>query len=81
MKTTTQPSGSTIRLAPGDKGQIYDPDDIDSFFIIDANLRYYFIPIEVVAGFRGISLSAYEQYIVFDPAAAANRALPIASGL
>jgi hypothetical protein len=62
VKTTTQPSGSTVRLAPGDKSQIYDPDDIDSFFIIGSDLSCYWIPIEVVAGFRGITLAAYTEY-------------------
>jgi hypothetical protein len=79
VKTTTQPAGTCVRLAPGDKRFVYDPDDIDSFFIIDGNLRYYFIPIAVVAGLRAISLTAYADYIVSRspfPAAAAVASEP-----
>lgn len=49
---------------PGGKGSFYDPDDLDSFFIIDGDLCCYLIPIEAVAGLGTISLSAHEQYRV-----------------
>ncbi|MFL6090522.1 MAG: group I intron-associated PD-(D/E)XK endonuclease [Aeromicrobium sp.] len=67
VKTTTQPPGTIVRLAPGDKRFVYDPDEIDSFFIIDRELRYYLIPVAVVGGRRGISLRAYADYIVSRP--------------
>jgi hypothetical protein len=53
-----------VDLGPGGKAKVYDPDDIDSFFVITADLDYYFIPIEAVAGLRGILLSAYTSYLV-----------------
>lgn len=81
VKTTTHRKRNVwnVDLSPGGKDTVYDPDDIDSFFIIDAEFRFYFIPFSAVGGFRGINLSAYTQYIVFDPTSL-NDALPVASG-
>jgi hypothetical protein len=42
----------------------YDPDEIDSFFIIDGEMRMYLIPISAVAGRVMISLKAYGLYRV-----------------
>ena len=42
----------------------YDPDEIDSFFVIDADLNYYLIPIATVAGRSVICLSAYQAFRV-----------------
>ena len=42
----------------------YDPDEIDSFFVIDGDLNYYVIPIASVGGLSGISLSAYQRFRV-----------------
>ncbi len=42
--------------------RIYDPDEIDFFFVIDGSLEYYLIPVAVVGGFHVIHLSAYVQY-------------------
>ena len=42
----------------------YDPEEIDSFFIIDADLNYYLIPIATVAGRSVICLSAYQAFRV-----------------
>ncbi|WP_194385631.1 group I intron-associated PD-(D/E)XK endonuclease [Microbacterium invictum] len=42
----------------------YDPDEIDDFFIINADLECYLIPVEAVGGLHMIQLSAYEQYRV-----------------
>lgn len=66
VKTTTRRMGGSwaVDLGPGGKGRVYDPDDIDSFFVITADLDYYFIPIEAVAGLTGIILSAYSGYLV-----------------
>ena len=38
---------------------MYAPDEIDAFFVIDADLNAYLIPYEDVAGFRQIQLSRY----------------------
>jgi hypothetical protein len=43
---------------------IYDPDEIDSFFVIDAELNAYLIPVGHVAGLFAISLRAYRAYQV-----------------
>lgn len=40
----------------------YDPDDVDLFFIVDADGWMYLIPMKAVAGYCGISLNAYKQY-------------------
>jgi hypothetical protein len=40
----------------------YDPDDIDQFFIIDADLHYYLIPVATVGGLMAIQLSAYQAF-------------------
>jgi len=81
VKTTTHRKWNvwTVDLSPSGKEITYDPDEIDSFFIIDGEFRFYFIPFTAVAGFRAINLSAYAQYIVFDPTAI-DGVLPIASG-
>jgi hypothetical protein len=42
----------------------YDPDEIDSFFIIDGDLNYYLLPIGAVAGRGSICLSAYLAFRV-----------------
>lgn len=66
IKTTTRRLGGSwiVDLAPAGKETVYDPDDIDSFFIIDAELRCYFVPIEAVAGLRTITLGAYTDYLL-----------------
>jgi hypothetical protein len=66
VKTTARRLGRVwaVDIAPGGKGAAYDPDDVDSFFVIDAELCCYFIPIAAVAGFGTIGLSAYGEYLV-----------------
>lgn len=66
VKTTTRRMGSSwaVDLGPGGKQRVYDPDDVDSFFVVTADLDYYFIPIEAVAGRGTIYLSAYSVYLV-----------------
>lgn len=39
------------------KTVIYDPDDVDFFFIIDANMAYYLVPCEEIAGVGTVSLA------------------------
>jgi PD-(D/E)XK endonuclease len=42
----------------------YDPDVIDSFFIVDGELNLYLIPSRIIAGRVSILLRAYTRYIV-----------------
>lgn len=46
----------------GTERRIYDPDEIDYFFVITGDLDYYLIPVAVVGGLHAIHLSAYAQY-------------------
>jgi hypothetical protein len=68
VKTTTFRSGATwiASLANSRReGQVvYGLDEIDSFFVIDAELNAYLIPLDRVAGRRAISLNAYRAYRV-----------------
>lgn len=50
---------------PGHR-DVYDIDEIDSFFVIDAELNAYWIPFAVVAGYRQISLRNYRESLVVE---------------
>jgi hypothetical protein len=52
--------GNRERLVP------YDPDLVDSFFILDGDLTMYLIPSRVLAGRVAILLRNYSEYIVGD---------------
>ena len=43
---------------------IYEPDEIDCFFVIDAELNAYLIPFDDVAGQNAASLRSYSAYQV-----------------
>lgn len=43
---------------------VYDVDEIDSFFVIDAELNAYLVPFTDVAGFHTIYLRNYRAYLV-----------------
>lgn len=65
VKTTTRKLGSSwnVQLRTNRKySHTYTPDEIDHFFIVDGDYRYYFIPLKVVGGLSAINLSAYTQY-------------------
>jgi hypothetical protein len=67
VKTTRARTGNswTVWLSTTSKGRrIYDPDEIDQFFIIDGDLAYYLVPIHVVGGLSAIRLAAYQEYRV-----------------
>lgn len=67
VKTTTTRAGSTWKayLSTSRRGRTsYGPDELDDFFVIDGDLRYYVIPLVVVGGLHAIHLRAYEQYQV-----------------
>lgn len=67
VKTTTTRAYSTWVAKISQSGRVgssYDPEQIDSFFIIDGDLSFYLIPVAVVGGFLAIHVSAYDGYRV-----------------
>jgi hypothetical protein len=73
VKTTTYSSRSGWQVGVGRRpysagnreGLVpYDPDLIDSFFIVDGDLAMYLIPSQVIAGRVQIQLRTYVRYIV-----------------
>ena len=48
---------------PGHR-QVYDVDEIDSFFVIDAELNAFWIPFRNVCGYGQISLRNYRSCLV-----------------
>jgi hypothetical protein len=67
VKTTRVQVAGTWVVSLGTGGRrrdVYDPDDIDCFFIVDGALRQYLVPIEVVAGRNALYLSAYAAFEV-----------------
>jgi hypothetical protein len=54
-----------VYLSTSRRGRrIYDPDEIDEFFVIDGDFNCYAIPVAVVGGLHAIHLSAYSDYQV-----------------
>ena len=69
VKTTQQRAGATwaLNLSTSRRGRVaYDPDEIDCFFGIDGEFRYYLIPVAVVGGLRTVHLAAYAAYRLGD---------------
>lgn len=75
VKTTTCYTKDDWHVAVGrrpysvgnlDKRVPYDPELIDLFFIVDGDLSIYVIPSRVIAGRVGITLRAYQKFIVGD---------------
>lgn len=67
VKTTTVRAGKSWTAwlsASGKSRRIYDPDEIDYFFVITAALEGYLIPSRVVGGLHAITLSAYRHHLV-----------------
>jgi hypothetical protein len=65
VKTTRTRSGASWVVHLGSTSateRAYDPDDLDYFFCIDADLGKYLIPIEVVAGRVSIVLRRYDAF-------------------
>lgn len=65
VKTTTVRAGDTwkVYLSTSRRGRrLYDPDEIDDFFVIDGRLHCYLIPVPVVGGLHAIHLRGYERY-------------------
>ncbi len=70
VKTTRSWSQGSWRVTLSTGGRqrsSYDPDDIDYFFIVDADFDHYLIPVAVVAGLSAIHLSAYEHFRLPQP--------------
>jgi hypothetical protein len=87
VKTTVKQAGSTFDVLlstsshSGRGRRVYDPDEIDEFFVIDGCLNFYRIPIQVVGGRKTAHLSAYAAYRVpgFGRASSRNRGVASAS--
>jgi hypothetical protein len=65
VKTTRleTPAGWVVSLSTTSGGRrVYDPDDIDYFFVVDGDLEYYLIPVASVGGMHSITLSRYAQF-------------------
>ena len=75
VKTTRVRTGSTwtVWLSSTRKSRvIYDPDEIDYFFIIDGDLVRYLIPSRTVGGLHAIRLAAYSDFRLDDLSTAAT---------
>ena len=46
---------------------LYDPEEIDYFFIVDGELECYLIPVATVGGLRSLNLSAYQHFRLSRP--------------
>jgi hypothetical protein len=68
VKTTTYKVGasSVASVSTTRRGgrMIYGADEVDQFFIIDADLNAYLIPIDVVFGYQQINVERYRAYRV-----------------
>ncbi len=67
VKTTTTRVGNTWKAylsTSGETRRLYDPDEIDDFFVVDGDMNFYFIPVAAVGGLYAIHLRAYDEYRV-----------------
>jgi hypothetical protein len=68
VKTTTFRNAGTYVVTLSNSRRaghvVYDADEIDAFFVIDAELNVYLIPVDHVAGLTALSLRAYRAYQV-----------------
>lgn len=65
VKTTTVRTGQSWTAwlsSTGRSRRTYDPDEIDDFFVVTADLDAYLIPVAVVGGLQAIVLSTYSTY-------------------
>lgn len=65
VKTTQVQVGKTwkVYLSSTRKGRIvYDPDEIDFFFVIDGEFDCYLLPVDAVIGLHAIHLAGYAAY-------------------
>lgn len=67
VKTTSVRAGESwqVWLSTTGRGRtVYDPEEIDFFFVVDGELSFYLIPVDVVGGLHAITLSAYSRFRV-----------------
>ena len=67
VKTTTVRVGDTwkVYLATSTGGRrVYEPVEIDLFFIVDGALNTYLIPLEAVRDLQAIHLSRYAKFLL-----------------
>ncbi|WP_415032846.1 group I intron-associated PD-(D/E)XK endonuclease [Gordonia sp. (in: high G+C Gram-positive bacteria)] len=67
VKTTTVRAGDSWKAylsVTRRQRRLYEPSEVDDFFVVDGALNYYVIPIAVVRGKHAIHLSAYTRYRV-----------------
>ena len=70
VKTTINQDGSTYAATlstsshAGPGRRVYDPDEIDEFFIIDGDMNFYRIPISVAGGRSMLRMSVYAGFRV-----------------
>jgi PD-(D/E)XK endonuclease len=62
VKTATRGYCSITRCPDGKVRALYSADEVDFFFIIDAELAFYLIPQGVVAGLSSITMRAYVHF-------------------
>ena len=65
VKTTASREGNSYVVYISNSGRerrVYDPDEIDQFFVVDGDLNFFLIPVTVVGGLTALRLSAYEAY-------------------
>lgn len=67
VKTTThrQEGRWTVWLSSTSPTRtIYASEEVDAFYVIDGDLTHYWLPIERVAGFQAVALTAYPDCIL-----------------
>jgi hypothetical protein len=65
--TTTKASGSwAVRISSSRrKGTaVYSPEEVDYFFVVDGDMTFYLIPLQVVGGYQVIYLRRYGAFVV-----------------
>lgn len=65
VKTTTTRSHGSWKVflsTTGHERKVYDPYEVDDFFIIDGELNFFLIPVADVGGLHAIHLNAYSAY-------------------
>lgn len=65
VKTTRVRAGSTwkVSLTSGRRDSLtYAPEEVDDFFIIDGDMRFYLVPFAVVGGLKAVHVARYDRY-------------------
>ena len=67
VKTTThrQEGRWTVWLSSTSPTRtVYASDEVDAFYVIDGDMTHYWLPIDRVAGFQAVALTAYSDCIL-----------------